>query len=240
MNPLMKNAYRFNRSLLAGIVFGGAIALIAGYGPALAEQAGVKPAVIATVRLSTVLEKLDQRGEALANMTAMSQQVRADEAKRKEEITKLQEQLDAMRKELVDKPVTPQAMALQEELAQKTLRFQAWSRFTLDRVDIEKAIQYQDIYRSIKTAAAAMASANGYDIVLVDDSQGEITTTADARVSREAQVIQQIVGRRMLYANPGLDITDELITRMNNAHKAAGAGGAAGGANSQPANPPKP
>ena len=236
MNPLMKNPYRFNRSLLAGIVFGGAIALIAGYGPALAEQAGVKPAVIATVRLSTVLEKLDQRGEALANMTAMSQQVRADEAKRKEEITKLQEQLEAMRKDLVDKPVTPEAMALQEQLAQKTLRFQAWSRFTLDRVDIEKALQYQDIYRSIKTAAAAMATANGYDIVLVDDSQGELTTTPDARVSREAQVIQQIIGRRMLYANPALDITDELITRMNNAHKAAGAGGA----NSQPANPPKP
>jgi Skp family chaperone for outer membrane proteins len=240
MNPLMKNSNRFHRSLLAGMVLGGAIALIAGYGPALAAQGGVKPAVIATVRLPAVLEKLDQRGEALANMTAMGQQVRAEETKRKEEITKLQEQLEAMRKEFVDKPIPPEAMTLQEQLAQKTLRFQAWSRFTVDRVDIEKALQYQDIYRSIKTAAAAMATANGYDIVLVDDSQGEITTTADTRVSREAQVIQQIVGRRMLHANPALDITDELITRMNNAHKAAGAAGAAGGANNQPANPPKP
>jgi|SoiMethySBSTD1v2_1073268.scaffolds.fasta_scaffold00192_34 Skp family chaperone for outer membrane proteins len=239
----MKNPHRLNRSLLTGIVLGGALALIVGYGPALAEQAGVKPAVIATVRLSTVLEKLDQRGEALANMDTMRQQVKAEETKRKDEVTKLQEQLDAMRKDAADKPVPPEAIALQEQLALKTLRFQAWSRVTLDKIDIEKALQYQDIYRSIKSSAAAMASANGYDIVLVDDSQGDITTTADSRVSREAQVIQQIIGRRMLYANPALDITDELITRMNNAHKAAGAagaGGAAGGANSQPANPPKP
>jgi hypothetical protein len=42
-------------------------------------------------------------------------------------------------------------------------------------------------------------------------------------VPREAQILQQISDRRMLYANPQLDITDELITRMNNEWKASGA-----------------
>lgn len=229
----------FNRSLLAGIALGGAAALAIGYGPALAHQAGLKPTVFATVRLSVVLEKLDQRAEAEANMNAMGQQVRAEEARRKDEIQKMQDQLEAMRAELGDKPAPPEATALQEKLALESLRYQAWSRVTLSKVDIEKALVLEDLYRSIKAACSLIASANGYDIVLVDDSQGEITTTSDSRTPREAQVLQQIIGRRMLHGNPALDITDELITRMNNAHKAAGAGGtgaagAAGAAGTQP------
>jgi Skp family chaperone for outer membrane proteins len=219
---LMLTRSFFNRSLFAGVVLGGAAALLVGYGPALAQATGLKPAVVATVNLSSVMEKLDQRAEATANMTALSQVVRAEDTKRKDEITKLQERLEALRKELADKAPTPEAAALQEELALKTLQYQAWSRFTLDKVDIEKALLLQDLYRSIKAAAHQMATANGYDLVLVDDSQGEITTSAETRVSREAQVMNQIIARRMLFSNPTHDITDALITRMNNAHKAAG------------------
>lgn len=214
-----------NRSLISGVVLGACVALAIGYGPAIAQQAGAKPATIATVRLSVVMEKLDQRAEAEANLNAMGQAVRSDDAKKKEELTKMQTDLDGMRKAANDGPAPPEAIALQEQLALKTLQYQAWSRFTLDKVDIEKALNWQDLYRNIKTAAAQMASANGYDLVLVDDSQGEITTTSDSRTPRATQVMTQIIGRRLLYSNPTLDITDDLITRMNNAHKAAGAGG---------------
>jgi len=215
-----------NRSLLTGIVLGGTAALVVGYGPALAQQAGIKPAVIATVRLSVVMEKLDQRAEASARLATMSQQVRADEAKRKEELQKMQDQLDQMRKDLGDKPAPPEAVSLQETLALNTLRFQAWSRFTLDKVDIENSLTLQDLYRSVKLAAAQMASANGYDLVIVDDSQLEIQTSNDSRTPRTTQVMSQISSRRILHSNPNIDITDELITRMNNAYKAAGAAAA--------------
>ncbi len=221
--PVMTRRLFFNRSLLAGLFLGGALALAVGYGPAIAQGVGARPSTIATVRLSTVLEKLDQRAEALATMNAERQRVTADENRRVDEITKLQQQLDATRKELGDRAPTSAVVSLQEQVAQKTLQYQAWARFTADRIDIEKALLWQDLYRSIKVAAQQMASANGYALVLVDDSQGELTTSAESRVPREQQVMSQIVGRRMLYANPQLDITDDLITRMNNAFKAAGA-----------------
>jgi Skp family chaperone for outer membrane proteins len=224
--------FTINRSLFAGCILGAAVALAiagGGFGPAIAQVgqgaggAGGKPAVIATVRLAVVMEKLDQRAEAEANLTALGQTVKAEDTKRKDEILKMQDSLDAMRKAVNNGVAPPEAVTLQEQLALKTLQYQAWSRFTLDQVDIEKALLWQDLYRNIKSAAAQMASANGYDLVLVDDSQGEIETTSDSRASRSSQVMSQIIGRRTLHVNPTLDITDELITRMNNAHKAAGA-----------------
>ena len=228
-------ANRSARNLLIGGTLGAAIALAIGYGPAIAQNGGAagKPSVVATVRLSAVLEKLDQRGEAEANLNALAQKVKGDEKTRKDEIQKMQDQLEELRKAAGD-AVDPGAEItdLQEQVAQKTLQLQAWSRFTVDKVDIEKSLLMQDLYRNIKTAAQTMATANGYDLVLVDDSQAELSTTGDSRVSREAQVVQQIAARQLLYVNPALDITDQIITRMNNAHKAAGGAptaGAAGG-----------
>ena len=215
--------FTISRSIVAGAILGAGVALVIGYAPAIAQQGGTKPTVIATVQLSVVLEKLDQRAEAEANLNAMGADVRNDEAKKKAELTKMQADLDDMRKAANDGSAPPEAIALQEQLALKSLQYQAWQRFTMDKVDIEKALQWQELYRNIKSAAAQMASANGYDLVLVDDSQGELQTSPDSRTPRAQQIFSQIVSRRMLYANPTLDITDDLITRMNNAHKAAGA-----------------
>jgi Skp family chaperone for outer membrane proteins len=211
-----------NRSLFTGAALGAAAALVIGFAPAVAQQGGGRPATIATVQLSTVMDKLDQWADSLANLNAMGAKVRAEDAQRKEALTKLQTQLEDARKANPSAPPTREMTAMQEDLALKSLQYQAWSRFTLDQVDIEKALLLQDLYRNIKMAAAQMAGSNGYDLVLVDDAHSEIKTTTEARISREAQVYQQIVARRMLHANPALDITDELITRMNNAHKAAG------------------
>jgi Skp family chaperone for outer membrane proteins len=228
-----------NRSVCTGAALGAAVVLAVGFGPALAQQGGGpgKQAAIATVRLSAVMEKLDQRAEAEANIAALGQAVKNEDKSRKDEITKMQDDLTQMVKANGNVAPTRAMTDLQEQAALKTLQYQAWSRFTLDKVDIEKSLLWEDLYRSIKQAAAAMASANGYDLVLVDDSQGEISTTPDNRVTRESQVMQQIAGRRMLHVNPALDITDELITRMNNAHKAAGGAQAAPPAGNQPAKP---
>jgi Skp family chaperone for outer membrane proteins len=211
------------RSIIAGAVLGASLVLAVGFGPVLAQQAGVgRPSVIATVRLSTVIEKLDKWGEAQANLTAMSGQVGAEQKRRQTEIEAMQTQLQTMvEAHGIDNP-TAEMIKLQEDEALARLRFQAWARITMEKADMEKSLLLQDLYRSIKTTAATIANAAGYDLVLVDDSQGELRSTPDARAPREAQIMQQIGARRMLHANPALDITDELITRMNNEHRAGG------------------
>ena len=49
----------------------------------------------------------------------------------------------------------------------------------------------------------------GIDIVLLNDSIPEID------LSDSARTLQQISARRILYANPVLDITEALLARMN-------------------------
>ena len=104
----------------------------------------------------------------------------------------------------------------------KQMRYEAWKQFVIDKVDIEESLMLQDLYRSVKREAALLGTAAGYDVVLVDDSQGELAIDPDARMPRRAQVLQQIAGRRMLHVNKQIDITDDLVQRMNNAFKAVG------------------
>jgi Skp family chaperone for outer membrane proteins len=47
-----------------------------------------------------------------------------------------------------------------------------------------------------------------------------VRTIKDAQMPRETQVRQQISTRRVLYASPSIDITEQLIIRMNNAYAA--------------------
>jgi len=239
----MKHRMLFNRSLIAGLTLGGGLALALGFGAAFAQdgaKAAGKPAVIATVRLSDVLEKLDQVADAKAVFASKRSQITQQDQARQNEIKQMQDRLQELYKGNGDNPPTREMIDLQESAAFKTLQYQNWSRITSERLDIDRATQWEVLYRTIKQGASAIAAANGYDLVLVDDSGGEVTYSEDSRVPREQQVMSQIAGRRMLFANPMLDITDQLITRMNNAHKAAGAAGAggAGAAGSNPAAAP--
>ena len=90
------------------------------------------------------------------------------------------------------------------------------------QVDIEKSIMLRDLYKQIKEAVAELANVEGYDLILVDDSGGELGIDPNSQQSREAQILRQITRRRALYSADTIDITDEIIVRMNNAYKSRG------------------
>ena len=73
----------------------------------------------------------------------------------------------------------------------------------------------------ITQAVQELAEIEGIDIVLINDAGQQVQTIADSQVARELQVRQQISSRRIIYASPGVDITEQLIVRMNNAYAAA-------------------
>ncbi len=183
-----------------------------------AMQNARRPTVVATVNLEMVMEKLQQRADATISLQQMQSEMRQALERREQELKQLEAKILAMEAN------SPERQAAQEELAQATLRFRHQQAFDENKLDIELALLRQDLYRSIKQALAQMAPAAGYDMVLVDDSIGELMARPDGRTSRNAQISQQISSRRLLYASRTLDITDELVDRMNNAYKAAGAG----------------
>src|SRR5262245_11328147 len=179
---------------------------------------GGQPSTIVTVRLATVMEKLNQHGEAEAVLHDMAERLKAEHERRRGEVQKMQDEFKAMPDE------TPAKQELKDKIDLALLNHQAWYNFSQEKLDVEAALRTQDLYRNVKAEVARMSITSGFDLVLVDDSQGELSTSDEARMSRQMQIMQQIGARRMLYVNQAvLDITDQLIERMNNADRASGA-----------------
>ena len=107
-----------------------------------------------------------------------------------------------------------------DELALKKLQMQFWFREATTELEVEKALLLQNLYRSMIDAIEALAAADGYDMVIIDDASVNLTFDRDTRVPPQVQVLQQIASRKILYRNPALNITLDLATRMNNLYRA--------------------
>jgi Skp family chaperone for outer membrane proteins len=90
----------------------------------------------------------------------------------------------------------------------------------MGELDYEKSLMWRSIYRNLRSEAAKLAEAEGYDYIIIDDGTDDLQTNREAKMPQEAQVLDQIQRRRVLYASPAHDLTDKLIVRMNNARAA--------------------
>jgi Skp family chaperone for outer membrane proteins len=177
-----------------------------GAGAVLANQTSV-----AVMDPSRVLEGLIERADAESGLRAKFEDLKAQANTRTSEIRSLQEQLqltqDANARE-----------ALQNEIESKGVKAIAFDQFAARQFDVDLALLKQDLYQRIKAAVADLSQANGIDIVLVNDNAMPIQINPELKVARAAQVSEQISQRRVMFAADKVDITDELILRMNNAH----------------------
>lgn len=198
-------------------VFGGLLAAILlaaiGYQAGAVRALLAEPTAVATVNLSKVLEGLEERGQAERDLEAMRERFRAQDEQKQADLKSLEQQLQ----DIVDPAKLKEA---RENLELKQLEYLAWRQVKADQIDVERAVRLQNLYRKITAAIAEQAAAEGYDLVLVDDSSSDFTINPEARISREEQVRQQIIGRRMLYGTETIDLTEPLIVRMNNAFRA--------------------
>lgn len=180
-----------------------------------------RTATVVTVNLNAVLEGLAQRSDAESKMRAMGQRMIDERERRQAHVESLRDQLVELNKaRQPSAPPTEAEMELGAKLEWEMLSFQAWAQGATERLDIEQALLLQDLYRAIRIAAEDMAKANGYDLVLTDDSRGELTNDPTSNLSNQDQVRQQIAARKILYAGPRIDITNDLIARMNNQYRA--------------------
>ncbi|MCP4794815.1 MAG: hypothetical protein GY885_01495, partial [Phycisphaeraceae bacterium] len=106
---------------------------------------------------------------------------------------------------------------IRDEVALMQLRLEQWANMKAIEVDREQSLMWRSIYRNLRREAERVAEAEGFALVLVDDSAGEIRTQSGTQVPLQTQVLQQITNRRILFASNTTDISDQVIVRMNNA-----------------------
>lgn len=190
------------------------VTIAIGLGAVLGQRALTPAApVLAVVKINELFDELQQRADARIDLRRLELEIQDEKTLRESAIAEIEGDLEqavaaAHRDELAD------------DFALKKLQMQFWFREAMTELEVEKALLLQNLYRSMIEAIEALAATDGYDIVIIDDASDELTFDRDGRVPPQVQVQQQIIGRKILYRNPALDITMDLATRMNNLYRA--------------------
>jgi len=178
--------------------------------------------VVVTINLQRVFDGLDQRQHAAQELQKLHADFQKEREQREGELNAMREEL----RELVsaadpNQPLPAAAQRLEEQMVLKHLRYQAWMRFMNDKFDVEYSLMLQDLFRTVRNAASKMADIEGYELVLLDDSKEELSVNPESRLTREAQIRQQLTARSILHARDAIDVTNDLVERMNNEFRAA-------------------
>ena len=167
------------------------------------------PAVVASVDLEKVYRSLDQLKASDVRATALSKDLESRVTKLADEVRSMQDDLESFQ---------PGSTAHNEALNKAILRagdLSALQNFAKLKLESEQANAVREAYMAIRGSCAKIAAEQKVDFVFIDDTVPTITPT------NLEGTMQQINGRRMLYSNPALDITDLLIERMNTDFRAA-------------------
>lgn len=180
-------------TLAAGFIF------MAGY----AANAPMAPAVIGVVDLEKVYNKLDSRSELVTRIEAMQSKMAEDASSMQEELEMLSAELESL------SPGSGAMIEMNDKAISISGRLRAFETYGALLIERERAADLRDSYDMIRKEAGTLSKMMGIDLVLLNDSIPTVDL-ADA-----AGTLQQISARRVLWANETLDITDELIARLN-------------------------
>jgi len=183
-----------------------AIALVVAVGPQLAH-ADTKAAV---VNVTGVSEKYAKTADLEAQFDAVRRKLNQERDAMKEKIEKanrsLQEEL---------KPGTDEFRARRKQIALMEAELQWFVESEGQKVEKGLAESLRSIYADIQTVVREIAQEKGVDIVLAADQlPAETPDSAN-------QVRQHILLQKVLFWNPSVDLTDEVITRLNTRYKAS-------------------
>lgn len=166
-------------------------------------QDQLHPAIIAVVDLERIFNELQERQNADEQLQAIAADLQNQAEAKAQSIRELEEEIELYT------AGTEKYQATMEKLSMATLDYQAFAEFSQRKLDVEKGLTLKRLYVLIKSAAHEEARSRGIDLILVNDSLGEIPAMGEAETTR------QISARRMLFTGSTIDVTDDLLQRLN-------------------------
>ncbi len=185
------------------------LAVMVGYEVFAGRAAAPGPAVIAVVRIDPLFDGLKQTADAEGAIDRLRSEIET-------EVQTRQAAIETLREEHSNTVDATEREALADNIALETLKNDFWLQTARREHELEKAVRLQDLYKKVFDAIQTLALTEGYDLVIVDDSGAELTFERSSRVLPQVQVCQKLAMRKVLFVNPTLDITEDLIMRMNN------------------------
>ena len=160
-------------------------------------------AKVAVVNLEQVIQDSDAATRNRQQNTALSEQLRSEQQRRQQEIVSLQNQIDPLQ------PGSEAWMNKRDEIQEKTLELEVWTRLQEQNNQREQARQFAEIYQAVTDASAQVAESMGYDIVLQSGDLPDL-------MRLNAQQLQTVVQtRKVVYAGDAADLTAQVLQRVN-------------------------
>lgn len=185
-----------------------AVALI--WGETRAQQANqaLPPTVVAVCDVVQVFNNNARAHDLQARLEKKRDAIEAENQKRQKAIE------DARAVLLTLKEGQPQYEKTLDEIQRLTIERQAWLEFENQRVLREHKRLTQDLYDEILATIASVSERRGIDVVLYLET--EVIDTENTR-----QLLTMIERRKVLYAGEQVDITEDVLRRLNDAYRAS-------------------
>lgn len=132
----------------------------------------------------------------------------------KVEDEKRTKQIDSIDQEL--KELNPSSAEYEKRAGEMTrlgIERDTWMKYEESREMQERYRLTEDMYKDITKAVAEVAAKQGFHVVLNSD---------DTAAETKPDIFRKIERKKVVYADPSLDITDAVLSRLNEAYKAAG------------------
>jgi Skp family chaperone for outer membrane proteins len=194
--------------LLAGI--GAAVAVLA-LTEGLRAQQGTTLAPtgrVATLDVIKVFNEFQMQKDLIEEIKAEQGKLQAEEQRRRQDIDNLTAQLSAL------DPKDPTHKNRAADLLARQVDYKNWVDLKQAAMNREIGLWSAELYRRIVAAAEAVGQAGGYDVVFYRD-EFEVPANLDP------QAIQnQIRGRKILYSNSAVDLTQAVLDKLNADYRA--------------------
>ena len=198
---------KYVKSAVVGLV----LATLAMGGAAIGAAAGAgkaRPVSVGVVDVQKVLEQLSEKIQVDADLQTRTDRLQQEAQDREKKIQDLQKDI-----EILAAPGSAAHEQKMEEAGNKVAELRAWREVQSQRLQREKATQYANLYRKITDTIGQTAKETGFDIVLFKETQ------IDMRNLKPEQLGAFIQVRKLLWSSDDLDITDQVIQKMNNDFK---------------------
>lgn len=204
-----------NSSRVGFVVAAVSLAALGGFGlrSVTAKPAMVSPtpAVIGVVDLERVIS------EKLTELKALNDKMEETRNKRIDELKALNKEVEKIEQDLKETPEdqTQRRLALIASGTMKGKLLETQKQIYEELTSLEKGEVIRNLYLKAVKAAEAYANANNFDLIMLDDRSIPVPPGR-----KDNWYSTTIIGKQILFAKSSIDITEAIVTMMNNDYSA--------------------
>ncbi len=197
MEKFKKTKINLSFLVLAGVM------AIAWQGQAYRNLAPAEPSVFVSLDFERVFASLEERVYEQARAQAVVDAMSVALEKKRLHIESYETEFELY------EPGSEKWQELMQQQQLEVLEYQAQVEYRNLKASREESRGMRRVYDHIRDACSTLSQENGWDYVIVNDAVVAIPEGDDVDMA------MHISNRRLLYANPTLDVTDTIIEYMN-------------------------